>query len=135
MWAEETRWSNSAPDQGRSREHITGRAAESILLIRCTDVDYVCKHPVLYCGYDDAADYSSDDLDCEHGTRWDLHVMTKLQIARKTNSLVSTDISDCLEDDVGNRAARKYIASDEFGHDLERYFLVGDGLQHGKGDG
>ena len=135
MWAEETRRANSAPDQGRSGEHIAGRAAESILLVRCADVDNVCKHPVLYRGHDDAADYSSDNLDSKHGAGWDLHVMAKLQITRKTNRLVCANISDRLEDDIGNRATRKDVARDKFGHDLEGDLLVGDCLKHGKWDG
>jgi len=61
--------------------------------------------------------------------------MTKLQIARKTNSLVCANISDRLENDVGNGATRKHVASDEFVHDLEGHLLVGDGLEHGKWDG
>ena len=112
---------NSTPDQGCSGKCIRVGTGESVLPFGCADVNDVYKHPVLYQGHNYGADYSSNDLDCEHGARWDLHIMAKFQITCKKNSLVCANISNCLEDDIGNRATRKQITSNEFMQNLDGY--------------
>ena len=110
-------------------------ADESVLLVRCADVRDVREHPVLYGGYNDGANCSRNDLNGKHSAWWDLHVMTKLQVTRKSNGLVCASICNHLENGIGNRATRKHVASNEFVHYLKGYSLVGDGLEHGKWEG
>ena len=60
----------------------------------------------------------------------DLHVVTELEVGREEERLSHSDIAPCLEHHHSDRTARKCVANDEFGDDIQPYLLVGDRLNH-----
>lgn len=99
----------------------------------CADVRDIVDHPCLDEGTEECADEGGRDLDTEHGTGRDLHVVAKLEIAGETDGLNASDESDSLEDHVCDGSTREDVSDDKLVHNLRRDLLIGDGLEHCQG--
>ena len=105
---------------GASSEAAILTHDEAIWLIRGAHALNVREHPCLNTELDSAGDDSSDDLRPEHGARWDLHVVTELEVGSELQRLGHRDVSPGLEHHHGDGASRERIADDQLRYDAEK---------------
>ena len=110
-------------------------ANEAIFLIRGANVLNVGEHPRLHTELHGASNDSCDNLTKKHRAMWNLHVVAKLEIARKLNGLGRGNMTPCFEYHHRNWAAREGISDDQLRNDVQPNLLGRNGLNHANRDG
>ena len=85
----------------------------------------VGESPTLDDDDDEAGDRGGSNLSEEHDSGWDLHIVTKLHVAREVKGLFRHDSAIDLEYHDGDGPSGNHVASDELGEDIKSQLLVG----------
>lgn len=125
---------NGTPDERGSRKGRNLRARKVTLCKWRTNIINIREHPILNGGDNKSSKDRRKDLSHEHCTRWDLHIMADLQIARERDTLCHGNKRESLEKHNGNRAVREQITSDDLREDVDRNKLVRHRTNDANGD-
>ena len=77
-----------------------------------------------------ASNDSCDYLTPEHRTRWDLHIVAKLEVACEVKCLGHGNITSCLEHHHCDWAAGKGVSNNHFCDDIKPNCLIRQGQDH-----
>lgn len=132
--AEELAWSDDAPEDRAVEVDARNGACEAVEGVGGADALDVGEHPVQHADLRDGRDEGGDDLDEEHESGRDFHVVPKLEVGGKLDALRGGNIAVGDKDHVCNGAAREYDAADELADEVDAAVLVGDGHDDAVGD-
>ena len=125
---------DDSPDDRSGAKDLSRWADEPVRLVRVAHPLDVREHPCLYTELYGSSNDGSSHLRPEHRPRRDLHIMSKLEIARELQRLGHCDITPRLEHHHGNRLSGERVTNDKFRNDVETDLLIGDGLDHADGN-
>jgi hypothetical protein len=118
------------PKDGSGEESVDTRAGESVLLGWRAHILDVCHLEIDDRDGHEGRNDSSNHLDPESNSGWNMRVMRKLKILRESNGMGSSHVAVTLEVVHGQSITREPQSSEKFGKHVEGNFLVGDRLDN-----
>ena len=125
--AEEFVHANHTPQDGAVEVNPGYRAGETINSFRSAETSDICKHPVEHADLGEGRYERGNNLNGEHDTRRDLHIVAQLQIRSKLNALRGRDVSIGDEYHIGDWTAWEDCATDELAYEINGGVLIRDG--------
>ena len=133
-WAKKAPRTNSPKNDGCSGKDCGSWAYKTLFLVGCANTLNVVEHPILNKRNPDASKDSGNNVNGEHDAGRNFHIMPKLQVCSKVDSLVICHVSNCFEDHIGNWLPWKHVTSNKFEDHLCGDLLVADGYKNGERD-
>src|SRR4051812_45773213 len=91
------RGTNDAPHNTRRPKHLGAWTNKAIFLMLRTHILHIRKHPRLHAQLDRPRNNGRNDLAPKYRTRWDLHIMSQLEIRREGQGLRRGDVAPRFE--------------------------------------
>lgn len=127
---EDPLWSNDTPDDGGVEEDTAVGTAEVVDLGLTADIGNGTEGPVHDTDLNNRGPQTSNHLGGKGDTGRNLHVVTKLHVLQKEQSLQHGNVTVCLEQHHGHGASRLHVTDDELGNDVKTDLDVGRGLHN-----
>jgi len=119
--------SEGTPEDGGSEERVNTRADEVVLLLRCANIGDLRHLVIEDSSTDKSGNESGKHLAVEGDPRWNMDVMSKLEILGEVKGVRGGDVSIGLKIVHGGRVTWEPETTEQLGNNVEGDLYVGDG--------